>query len=161
MPRGSKGQKGKGTGKGKGKGKGDGKSGDFGAAPMQMGYFGAWDGSHADSWSGWDGFAGNMGLLTAHEKPVEAVCASAMSDDGFKKAKAKRTFRPCKDFDLQLHAAMRRPLTINAFSALQTNDGEDVESPNLTRQVWNPSRPVATRYMAGRPLIQKARPAKL
>ena len=73
MPKGGKGQKGKGTGKGKGKGKGDGKSGDFGAAPMQMGYFGAWDGSHADSWSGWDGFAGNMGLLTAHEKPVEAV----------------------------------------------------------------------------------------
>ena len=92
---------------------------------MQMGYFGAWDGSHADSWSGWDGFAGSMGLLTAHEKPVEAVCASAMSDDGFKKAKAKRTFRPCKDFDLQLHAAMRRPLTTNAFSALQNNDGED------------------------------------
>ena len=151
-----------------------------------MGYFGAWDGSHADSWSGWDGFAGNMGLLTAHRgkanagtygssktilksatsatsttNPIEAVCASAMSDNGFKKAKAKRTFRPCKDFDLQLHAAMRRPLTTNAFSALQTNDGEEVESPNLTRQVWNHSRPVATRYMAGRPLIQKARPAKL
>ena len=136
MPRKGKDQKGKGTGKGKGKGKGDGTAGDFGAAPMHMGYFGAWDGSYANSQSGWDGFAGDMGLLTAHlgkanagaagsskilSESTDAVGASVTSDVAFKKAKGKRTFRPCKDFDLQLHEAMRRPNTTNAFSVKRTH----------------------------------------
>ena len=100
-----------------------------------MGYFGAWDGSHVNSWGGWDGFAGNMGLLTAHpgkaNASADAVDASSPSDVAFQNV-TNRTFRPCKDFDLQLHEAMRRPPAVNAFSALQTDDGEEMDEPVAT-----------------------------
>ena len=60
-------QKGKGKGKGKGKSgkgnpKGKGKDNAMGEVPMQMGYFGSWNGFG----SNWDNFGGDMGLLTKH-----------------------------------------------------------------------------------------------
>ena len=105
-----------------------------------------------------------MGLLTAHPGKANAsagaIDASAPSNVAFQQVKIKRTFRPCKDFDIQLHEAMRRPPTANTFSVLQTDDDE-ADEPVATDPHLKPkscSTPAA--HTARRPAARKARSVK-